>query len=213
MEHARMTRPSSTSSEPTPRLRTQTAGRPESTETASSATPAPATAPHAVGLDDAPLPFADLPAPRAPAGPRETDTVAAHEAKGDRRAPDTIWRRNPRDQGMIGFTDAMAYFGARGYDICVPLIDNQPYDLVIDDGARLQKVQVKTTTFRRQRFVVQLATHGGNQSFHTRKAFEPSLCDLLYVLTDAWERYVIPTSAITARSSLTLGARMEPFRV
>jgi hypothetical protein len=207
-----MTGPSS-SSEPTTVPRAQAAVRPApKVSTSSPATTAAATAPHAVGLDDAPLPFGDLPAPRRATGPGD-DTVATHEAKGRRRGPDTIWRKNPRDQGMIGFTDAMAYFGARGYDICVPLIDNQPYDLVIDDGARLQKVQVKTTTFRRQRFVVQLATHGGNQSFHTRKAFDPSLCDLLYVLTDAWDRYVIPTSVITARSSLTLGARMQPYRV
>jgi hypothetical protein len=177
------------------------------------AAPQAVATPRAETPDDAPLPFTDLPAPPPATAARETDTVAAHEAKGRRRAADTIWRRNPRDQGLIGFTDAMAYFGAQGFDICVPLIDNQPYDLVIDDGTRLQRVQVKTTAHRPKRFVVQLATRGGNQSFHTRKSFDPSLCDILYVLTDDWDRYVIPTSAITARSSLTLGARMQAFRV
>jgi hypothetical protein len=189
--------------------RPQVAAGPEPTVTSRHAVPTP----RAARPGETPLPFADLPSPPPVTATRESDTVAAHEAKGRRRAADTIWRRNPRDQGLIGFTDAMAYFGAQGYDICLPLIDNQPYDLVIDDGVRLQRVQVKTTTYRPNRFVVQLATRGGNQSFHTRKSFDPSLCDLLYVLTDAWERYVIPTSAITARSSLTLGARMQPFRV
>ena len=46
-----------------------------------------------------PLPFRDLPS-EPPGQPQPaTDTVAAHEAKGQRRPPDTVWRRNPRDQG------------------------------------------------------------------------------------------------------------------
>jgi hypothetical protein len=188
--------------------------QPAPTDDVAGTPPTAGAAPASAGTpDDTPLPFTDLPVPPPTTVSPGTDTVAAHEAKGRRRAADTIWRRNPRDQGMVGFTDAMAYFGAQGFDICVPLIDNQPYDLVIDDGARLQKVQVKTTTYRRRHFVVQLATHGGNQSFHTRKSFDPSLCDLLYVLTDDWDRYVIPTSVIVATSSLTLGARMQSFRV
>lgn len=162
---------------------------------------------------DQPLPFRDLP----PAPPLEmqpaTDTVAAHEAKGQRRPPGTIWRRNPRDQGLIGLTDALAWFGAQGWNVCVPLIDNQPYDLVVDDGTGLKKVQVKTTTYQRTRgiYCVSLCTNGGNQSFHTRKTFEPTSCDLLYVLTDARTRYLIPTSAITAKTSLSLGGAWSPI--
>lgn len=167
----------------------------------------------------APLPFRDLPHADggAPTRPATTgaETVVAHEAKGRRRPPDTIWRPNPRDQGLIGLTDALAWFGAQGWDVCVPLIDNQPYDLVVDDGAGLKKVQVKTTTYQRTRgiYCVTLCTNGGNQSFRTRKMFEPTSCDLLYVLTDARTRYLIPTSTITAKTSLSLGSRMEAYRV
>jgi hypothetical protein len=109
----------------------------------------------------------------------------------------------------------MAWFGSRGFGVCVPLIDNQPYDLVVDDGARLRKVQVKTTTHRSPhgRFVVKLATDGGNQSFHTRKAFDPTSCDLLYALTDDLDRYLIPTSAITAATRLHLGEAMARYRL
>ena len=45
--------------------------------------------------NDAPLPFLDLPGAPPPAPIESADTVAAHEAKGRRRPPDTIWRRNP----------------------------------------------------------------------------------------------------------------------
>lgn len=144
-----------------------------------------------------------------------TDHKAAHLAKGERRAADTLWRANPREQGLLGLTDAIAFFGARGWSVSLPLIDSQPYDLVVDDGERLHRVQVKTTTYRRRtgRFVVALATSGGNQSFHTKKRFESSSCDLLYVLTDERSRYVIPTHAITAASELTLGAKVARYRV
>ena len=162
---------------------------------------------------DQPLPFRDL--PPAPEPQPVSDTVAAHEAKGQRRPADTIWRRNPRDQGLIGLTDALAWFGAQGWDVCIPIIDNQPYDLVVDDGTGLKKVQVKTTTYRAPSgvFGVSLCTNGGNQSFHTKRDFNPDSCDLLYVLTDDRSRYLIPTEVITARTSLNLGARMAPYRV
>jgi hypothetical protein len=147
--------------------------------------------------------------------PPPVDTVTAHHAKADRRPADTIWRANPREQGLIGVTDAIAYFGGIGWSVSMPLIDSQPYDLVVDDGDRLHRVQVKTTTRRSPggRYLVQLCTRGGNQSFHTTKHFDPDTSDLLYVLTDDRTRYLIPTVAISARSVLTLNARYDAHRV
>jgi hypothetical protein len=168
-------------------------------------------------MDDQPLPGLD-PIPSDPAGDPAAappaDTVAAHLAKAGRRPADTIWRANPREQGLIGFTDAVAWFGGRGWSVSVPLIDSQPYDLVVDDGTQLHRVQVKTTTCRSPygTFIVSLATRGGNQSFHTSKDFDPAASDLLYVLTDDRERYVIPTSTIRSRTSLHLGPKLARFR-
>ncbi|MEX1178079.1 MAG: group I intron-associated PD-(D/E)XK endonuclease [Nitriliruptor sp.] len=157
-------------------------------------------------------PQLDLGTEPAPAD-HAADHQAAHLAKADRRPPDTLWRANPREQGLLGLTDAIAFFGAQGWSVSLPLIDSQPYDLIVDDGARLQRVQVKTTTRRSRngRFVVQVCTRGGNRSFHTSKDFDASGCELLYVLTDDRERYLIPTSEVRARTALTLGARMAPF--
>ena len=152
------------------------------------------------------------PTPRSGPAP---DPFAAHLAKGERRPDDTIWRQNPREQGLIGLTDAIRWFGASGYLVLMPLIDAQPYDLVIDDGERLRRVQVKTTTYRFPYgvYVVSLATRGGNQSFHTSKPFDPGLSDLLYVLTDDASRYLIPTGMIRSKTTVNLGARMAHCRV
>jgi hypothetical protein len=81
----------------------------------------------------------------------------------------TIRRDNPRKQGDIGVGAAIAWFMANGYCVLMPLSESQPYDLVVDDGERLQRVQVKTTTAKSPygRYVVSLQTAGGNQSVCT----------------------------------------------
>jgi hypothetical protein len=104
-------------------------------------------------------------------GPHPDGTVAAHHAKVDRRPTDTLWRANPREQGLLGVVDAIAHFGGRGWSISMPLIDSQPYDLVVDDGVRLHRVQVKTTTYRSPSgtFIVSLATRGGTRASTPRR--------------------------------------------
>lgn len=164
--------------------------------------------PHRSGPPDhLTLPVAGLPGGDVPS------TVDQHLAKGDQRDAATIWRANPRQQGLLGLTDAIRWFGANGYGISLPLIDAQPYDLIVDDGGQLQRVQVKTTTQRsgRGHFIVQLCTRGGNQSFQTTKPFDPTACDLLYVLTDDVQRFLIPVGAFTARTGLTLNGRFGPY--
>jgi hypothetical protein len=169
---------------------------------------------HPEGRPSAPEGAPPVGAPSAPApfGPG-ADHHAAHLAKAQRREADTLWRPNPREQGLIGLTDAIHWFGSRGWSVSLPLIDSQAYDLVVDDGGSLHRVQVKTTTRRSSAggFLVQVCTRGGNRSFSTTKSFDPTSCDLLYVLTDDRDRYLIPSSEVRARHTVTLGQRFAPF--
>ena len=128
----------------------------------------------------------------------------------------TIRRSNPRLQGLIGLGAAIDWFTRNGYFVAIPLNDSQPWDLVVEDAAgTVSRVQVKTTTFRNSkgRYVAMLATAGGNQSFSTRKLFDPCKSELLFILTDSAAVYVIPCAEVRAVSSLTLGARYERYRV
>ncbi len=130
---------------------------------------------------------------------------------------DTIRRANPRQQGTIGVGAAIRWFIANGYDVFTPIGEPSHYDLVVVDAdGELQRVEVKTTTCRnsRGRFVVQIATSGGNQSWTGMvKAFDPTRVDLLFVLTDDGDEYVIPTDRVIARTKLTLSPAVERFRV
>lgn len=126
----------------------------------------------------------------------------------------TIRRTNPRKQGEIGLAAAIAHFVGRGYAVAIPLADNQPWDLVVDDGTGPLRVQVKTTTARAPSgcFAVKLCTTGGNQSFHRTKRFDPGDSELLFVLTDDGDVYVIPTSEVRQGNQLNLTSRLDPFK-
>lgn len=127
----------------------------------------------------------------------------------------SIRRTNPRKQGEIGLGAAIAWFSRHGWCVSIPLADNQPYDLVADDGRGLQRVQVKTATHVTPygRYTVPLRTCGGNQSFHTAKPFDATASDLLFVLTDEGAQYVIPTEQITATREICLGAAYQRYRI
>lgn len=166
-----------------------------------------------------PLPDQDILVAFTPA-PRVPPEVVAGLAQRPPHVPDPpgptgIRRDNPRNQGEIGLGDAIGWFSRRGLTVSIPLADNQPYDLIADIDGDLARIQVKTATSRSPygRFVVHIKTGGGNQSFHTVKPFDPSLSDILYVLTDAGERYVIPSGTVTSLKGVTLGARMQTYRV
>ena len=52
-----------------------------------------------------------------------------------------------KDKGRVGLSMAIAYYGSLGCTVSIPLNDTQDYDLVIDDGTKLKKVQVKCTGY------------------------------------------------------------------
>lgn len=128
----------------------------------------------------------------------------------------TMRRDNPRLQGEIGLGAAIGWFTAQGWCVSIPLADNQAYDLVVDDGGGLKRVQVKTTTHRQPgygSFVVALQTAGGNKSGHTRKPFDNGAVDLLFVLADDGSRWLFPAEAVTTKKTLNLCSKYERFRV
>lgn len=128
----------------------------------------------------------------------------------------TIRRYNPRKQGEIGLGAAIAWFSSNGYAVSIPLADNQPYDLVVEDEEGLKRVQVKTTTYRQAHygsFVVRLETAGGNRSRTTRKKFDNSKVELLFVLADDGSRWLFPAEVVTQTRALNLSRAVKQYCV
>jgi hypothetical protein len=97
--------------------------------------------------------------------------------------------------------------GTNGYDVYAPLGHTRDVDLVTGDGARLLRVQVKTTTlFRNRRWQVSLCTRGGNRSWSGLvKRFSASQCDRLFVLLADGRRWFIPATAVEGGTGIYLG--------
>lgn len=110
-------------------------------------------------------------------------------------------------QGNVGLGDAIAYFTSKGLTVCIPLTDSQDYDLVFEENNFLKKVQVTTTTSisRSGNYQIDLRVTGGARKGKPYiKHFDPSRYDYIYILTDEPKRYLIPTSVIKTKSSITL---------
>ncbi len=123
---------------------------------------------------------------------------------------------NTRIQGNASLGIAIAYFSRIGLQVAIPLTDTQPWDLIIENGDRLERVQVKTTTQRmasQRGYVVGLKTIGSNTKRTLRRDFNPSDYEWLFVVCGDACVYMIPTEAITARTQLYLGRKFEPFRL
>ena len=57
---------------------------------------------------------------------------------------------NTKKQGDIGLGQAIGYFTSLGFTVSVPLTDSQEYDLIVDNGFSLNRVQVKRCTYKRK---------------------------------------------------------------
>jgi len=121
---------------------------------------------------------------------------------------------NPNKQDNVGMCYAMAYYSKLGWTISIPITDTQDYDLVVDNGEKLLKIQVKTTKWiDNGKYQVGLRTTSGNKTVTKRKDFSENHCDILFVLTDCGECYSIPRDQITSTAQLTLGDKYFQYKV
>jgi hypothetical protein len=123
-------------------------------------------------------------------------------------------QRNTKKQGDVGMGVAIGYFASQGYTVCIPLTDSQDYDLVVDIDDKLQRVQVKTTTFRKNGpdggYLASLRVCGHRHpktGVYHAKDFNKKKVDYLFIVTGAGEQYFIPTTETNVRSQITVGGQ------
>lgn len=118
-------------------------------------------------------------------------------------------------QGNIGEAAAILHFARLEYIVSKPLFENTPYDLLIDDGAGIQRVQVKTTSsLRNSNYRVELRTKGGNTSWNgVVKCVTSSQCDLLFVYCEDGTQYLIPVDLIDGQTMVTLSPSYAVYKI
>lgn len=118
---------------------------------------------------------------------------------------------NTKKKGDVGLAHAVSYFGHKGMTVCLPLTDSQDYDLVVDTGPALQKVQVKMTSYQRNdNYVVEVAGRGGTKGGVYKKLPE-FVFDLLFVYVASGDCYLIPKDKLSGCTRLT--SKYDEYKV
>src|ERR1041384_1061280 len=120
-------------------------------------------------------------------------------------------QRNSKKQGDVGMGAAIYNFSKLGYTVSIPITDNQEYDLVVDDGISLKRIQVKTTRFiDRGFYIVHLRTNGGNMSGTGKyKLLDKNKVDAVFVLTAEEKMYLIPVEELGGISKICLVSKYD----
>jgi PD-(D/E)XK endonuclease len=120
--------------------------------------------------------------------------------------------RTTQRKGDIATAQAIARFTAMGYDVAIPLTESAAYDLVVDDGEILARVQCKYVGDRRRQ--VDLRRIHSNSNGYVVKRTSPGAYDWLFVLDGGGTEYLLKTCfaerrSVTLRESDKLGAVAE----
>lgn len=110
-------------------------------------------------------------------------------------------------QGNVGEVEAVRHYVRKGFRVSKPLFENSPYDLIVDDGTKLFRVQVKTSQRKTSsgKFEVNLCTKGGNRSGTGKtKKLSSEEVDLLFVHLADDRIFELPISQVENRATIAL---------
>lgn len=120
---------------------------------------------------------------------------------------DTSLRADIAHLSGAGSLLAAAWFALRGCAVSWPM-EPARYDLVVGWADSLHRVQVKTSSYKRNgSWIVRLSTAG-----RTRLTYDPDEVDYFMVISGNLEFYLIPSSAVGGLQDLRLTA-YEGFRM
>lgn len=112
---------------------------------------------------------------------------------------------NSKQKGSLAVSQCIAKLYKLGYEVLLPIGDRSPYDLVFDDGYKLNKVQVKYAgKYSKGSHKAGLRITGGNQSFNYAKKYRDDAFDYLFVYTEDGRTYLIKWTKIKIRNEITI---------
>src|SRR4029453_10358430 len=109
--------------------------------------------------------------------------------------------RSTQRKGEIATSRAIATFTAMGFDVSIPLTESAAYDLIVDNGQKLARVQCKFAKHPRPQG--DLRRIHSNSSGYVVKRTRQGSYDWLYVLDGNGSEYLIK-ECLAERRSVTL---------
>lgn len=121
-------------------------------------------------------------------------------------------------QGDIGVASAIEYFVRKGLIVSIPFAEEADYDLIVDDGVNLYKIQVKTSRFKRNKsYQVNIGNYtyiANKPSEGKTKYFSERDVDYLFVLLGNGFKYLIPKDKVESDKKICLGyKKYKEYRV
>lgn len=119
---------------------------------------------------------------------------------------------NNKSKGKAGLAVAIGYYGSIGYTVNLPLNDTQDYDLIIDDGETLKKVQVRCTGQSNYYggYNVSVRSCGGTKGTSYSHIKDTNIDILFVVCTNGW-MFEIPKNEIVQSSSINLYSKKSKY--
>jgi hypothetical protein len=111
--------------------------------------------------------------------------------------------RTTQRKGDLATASAVARFARMGFDVSIPLTESAAYDLVVDDGEGLRRVQCKYCGAARGQ--VDLRQIHSNSGGYVVKLVPPNAYDWLYILAADGCEYLIK-ECLHGRRSVDLDA-------
>lgn len=121
-------------------------------------------------------------------------------------SPTSYLRRNTKTIGDYAELKAATYFSSQGFYVSRPLSDNAPYDLIVDDGMLLQKVQVKARSVKKNGVVLVERLACNNRY---SRSYQEGDFDILAVLCIDTDELALVPWEVLASNTHGLSLRVE----
>ncbi|MEK7179845.1 MAG: group I intron-associated PD-(D/E)XK endonuclease [Patescibacteria group bacterium] len=106
--------------------------------------------------------------------------------------------RTTQRKGDVAVSKAVARFTTMGYDVALPFTESAAYDLIIDIGKELKRVQVRYTSVKE---VALRRIHSNSKGYVVKKT-KVDAYDWLYVFKNTGEEYLFK-KCLANRNSIT----------
>lgn len=122
---------------------------------------------------------------------------------------------NSKQKGSLAEAQCIAKMYEKGWEVSLPIGDRKPYDMIVDDGANLRKVQCKYAGKNpKGKHIACLRITGGNQSFNTAKHYKDDDFDLLYIYTEDKRHFLILWESINNTNTIDIDSpKFESYRI
>ncbi len=106
--------------------------------------------------------------------------------------------RNTQHKGDTATAQCIATFTKKGFDVLIPLTESASYDIALDTGEGIVRVQVKYSSNKE----VDLRNIHSNAKGYVVKKAKKNSYDWLYVLHESGEEYLVK-ECLDGRRSIT----------